>query len=217
MSSLLVEPPASFVILIVDDEAVQRRLLSRFVSRFCNDHLKLTIPFNILFSENAEDAFRLWQEKRQPIHLILSDNDMGGRSGKDFLTDIADESLFHTTLVLRTSRPKEDFPDLKKSIIHLSKSSDTHETELQEAITKAYQKALSSETRLDIYLLNRENSALSTSLDSSQPKGMAYSPLRMKDDPFPVKEVQTRDCSCLFFNRLFSGCFSKKRPSAPSL
>ena len=101
-------------LLLVDDEEILRRLLAMYLTR---------LGFDVLTAESAEEGLRILSQRRDPIHLLITDILLPGMTGLEFAMQLK-ESSPSLPAILITAYPPEilarhgvklgDFPLLNK-------------------------------------------------------------------------------------------------------
>jgi CheY-like chemotaxis protein len=141
---------AVFRVLVVDDEAAQRRLVDRFIRA----ELRETgfTDFEIAFASNGDEGLEKYYQaiqENRPFNLVFSDHEMPGssHSGKEFLDKILShrESPFPMpTLGFRTSRPLEDFEadanfaEFRSKVYYIQKDPETNPQKIRGLTNQAY-------------------------------------------------------------------------------
>jgi CheY-like chemotaxis protein len=205
--------PSLFTILVADDEPAQRSIVGRLVTSHLRS-LQTTIPFHVLYAENAEAALDILNTHENDIHLIFSDHEMGpGMTGKDLLVEISKKRT-PPLLRLRTTRPIDEFSGLAEALItHIQKGSPTENDRIREALTLAHDSYIGPIPRPKADSVGSEGTSSSFTTEfSGSLRKPEYSPLSAKEPSASTdapEEERSVEC-CLAFKRLFSCCFGKK-------
>jgi two-component system cell cycle sensor histidine kinase/response regulator CckA len=69
-------PRGTETILVVDDESIVRNLVSRILK---------SLGYTILVAGSGSEALAIWEQKKNPIHLVLTDVVMPHMSGRDLI------------------------------------------------------------------------------------------------------------------------------------
>ena len=83
--------PANFVILVVDDEAAVRSLITNVLRR---------AGYQVFDAANGEDAVEKLKGRAGPIHLLLTDCVMPGMSGVELAAAAREHGWAATVLVI---------------------------------------------------------------------------------------------------------------------